>query len=236
MFRVDRCVTAIAPSTPWESKAEAPGCQELQQSLDVSVPSINAKRPRNGSRSWEGMQDALSDILNPWRTHPNSTYLSAGVPIRSSNTAARFVIAQDRATEFGRRPYSRQLQDGHRCGAHVADGGFFRCRAILLSAIGVTRKTNHRPPMYPRHYYEAAVQVPFRQIPSTSETSRGPRKRSSSMAVMPATRSTTGVSLDLSRPAGSWRNRGKDNAAMGVPLDQSQYFSLTTRASFFISA
>jgi hypothetical protein len=72
--RVDRCVTCHrAIDTPgWESKAEAARLsQELQQKLDgYQVPVDKRKETEERIAQLKRTQDAPSDILNPWRTHP----------------------------------------------------------------------------------------------------------------------------------------------------------------------
>jgi cytochrome c2 len=162
--RVDRCVTCHrAIDTPgWESKAEAARLsQELQQKLDgYQIPVDKRKETEEQIAQLKRTQDAPSDILNPWRTHPK---LDLFVGSASAHPILEYGCTvchrgQDRATEFGRAghtPASPRME--HRWSERTwLSAGFFPLpRDFEKRNWGYEENEFIETPMYPRHYYEA---------------------------------------------------------------------------------
>lgn len=159
--RVDRCQTCHrAIDRPgFESKKEAARLEkELQAKLDGGLIAVD-KRPDTEKRIEElrRIQDAPTDILNPFRTHPRlDLFVGSASPhplLEYGCTACH--RGQDRATEFGRAghtPASPKMEH--------------RWASSILGFLPGPWDYEHRhwgyepnpfldTPMYPRQNYEA---------------------------------------------------------------------------------
>lgn len=162
--RVDRCQTCHrAIDTPgWESKTEAARLsQELQQKLDTyDIPQEKRKETEDRIAQLKRIQDAPSDIVNPWRTHPKLDLFVGSASVHPLLEYGCTVChrGQDRATEFGRAghtPASPRME--HRWAERtMLSGGFFPLpRDFEKRNWGYEENEFIETPMYPRHYYEA---------------------------------------------------------------------------------
>jgi mono/diheme cytochrome c family protein len=159
--RVDRCQTCHrAIDLPgWESKKEAARLsQEIQAKLDTfQIPDEKRKDAEDRLAQLKRIQDAPTEVLNPWRTHPK---LDVFVGSASPHPILEYGCTvchrgQDRATEFGRAghtPVSAKME--HRW--EKATAYFFPLPNDFKNRNwGFVENEFNETPMYPRHYYEA---------------------------------------------------------------------------------
>lgn len=162
--RVDRCMTChrAIDQPGFESKKEAARlAQDLQEKLDTfQIQPEKREETETRIAQLKRIQDAQTDVLNPWRTHPKlETFVGSASPhplLAFGCTGCH--RGQDRATEFGRAghiPASPKMAARWSKRSMLTLGFFPTPGDMDKRQWGWEENPFNETPMYPRQYYES---------------------------------------------------------------------------------